>query len=45
MKNTLITSSKYAIPFRRFGYLVRYNPDEVASWLRKNNMNVAEELN
>lgn len=34
-----------SIPFRKFGYLVRYQHEEVAGWLRKNNMAVSNELN
>ena len=32
-------TSNNPIPFRRFGRLIRYQRDEVANWLRKNNMN------
>ena len=31
--------SENPIPFRRFGYLVRYNETEVSAWLRKNMSN------
>jgi len=32
-------TSNNPIPFRKFGYLVRYQREEVLNWLRKNNKN------